>query len=227
MRQPANEYAPPRRRYGEGGLVPEEPAWRALPERAFSPEFLGLRERAFSWLEPYYDREHLTRASDWMLVLAPDAPEHLVMAALMHDLERSVPGGPVLDMAADPWDDRAYNDAHTARSAVIVARWLEDEGARPELVAAVGQPIREHEFGGSPEGDLMQSADSISFLETNSPLVAGWAIDGRCSIDKAREKLTWMGGRVRLERGRTIASAYLQRCLEEFNQRTESKETAR
>jgi hypothetical protein len=223
LTQPVNAYAPPARRYGEDGLVPEEPAWRALPDRAFSPAFLSLREHAFSWVEPYYDREHLTRASDWLLVLAPDAPEHLVLAALLHDLERSVPGGPVLDLAATPWDDRTYNDAHTGRSAVIVARWLTDQGAPAEIVAGVAQPIREHEFGGSPEGDLMQAADSISFLETNSGLVAGWANGGRCTLEKAREKLRWMGDRVRHAEGRAIALAFQRRALEEFNQLTDPR----
>src|SRR6201990_2193992 len=73
------------------GLTAAEPPWRQLPSgRAFSAEFLALREGALVWLEPYYDRVHLTRAADWMLVVAPDAPEHLVLAALMHDLERSI-----------------------------------------------------------------------------------------------------------------------------------------
>ena len=100
--QPAPQ-APPERDYGgPGALIPEEPAWRVLPERAFGEPFLALREMIFGWIEDYYDREHLTRAGDWMLVVDPDAPEHLIIAALLHDMERKVPGGPVLDMAVVP-----------------------------------------------------------------------------------------------------------------------------
>jgi len=201
---------------GEGALIPEEPAWRVLPDRAFTPEFLMLRARIFDWIEDYYDRDHLTRAGDWMLVLAPEAPEHLVIAALLHDMERSVPGGPVLDMATVGWDDPVYNAAHTGRSAVIVPEWLSGQGAPREIVEAVAQPIREHEFGGSPEGDLMQAADSISYLESNAELTAGWAIRGMCSVEKAREKLRWMGGRVRHPLGRSIAEAYLGRSIRKF-----------
>jgi hypothetical protein len=203
---------------------PQEPAWRALPEgRAFAPPFLEVREAVFQRIESYYDREHLTRAGDWMLVLAPDAPEHLVLAALAHDMERSVPGGPALDMAVTPWDDRTYNDAHTGRSAEIVSAWLLEQGAPEALARAVAQPIREHEFGGSAEGDLMQAVDSISFLETNSGLVAGWAGNGRCSVEKAREKLRWMGDRVRHAEGRAIALEFQRRALEEFNQLTDPR----
>ena len=203
------------------GLIDAEPAWQALPPgRSDSPELLRLREAAFGWLEPYYDRVHLTRASDWMLVLDPGAPDHLVLAALMHDLERSIPGGPALDMANVGWDDKTYNDAHTGRSAAVVATWLVERGAPAELVVAVQQPIREHEFGGSPEGDLMQAADSISFLEANGELVAGWALRGMCSAEKAEEKLRWMYERIRLERARPLAEPYLERSLAHLRQAT-------
>lgn len=210
---------PPDRPYGgAGALIPEEPEWRTLPPgREFSDAFLETRERIYSWIEDYYDRVHLTRAGDWMLVVAPDAPEHLVVAALLHDMERSVPGGPVLDMANVPWSDRTYNDAHTGRSAEIVPRWLAEHGAPAAWVEAVPQPIREHEFGGSAEGDLMQACDSISYLETNAELTASWANRGMCSVEKAREKLLWMGERVRHPRGREIALVYRRRSLEMFD----------
>jgi hypothetical protein len=126
-------------------------------------------------------------------------------------------------MAVTAWDDRDYNDAHAGRSAVIVPEWLIEHGASPALAAAVAQPIREHEFGGSAEGDLMQAVDSISFLETNSGLVAGWAGNGRCSVEKAREKLRWMGDRVRHAEGRAIALEFQRRALEEFNQLTDPR----
>ncbi|MGH2970346.1 MAG: hypothetical protein ACRDK0_14990, partial [Solirubrobacteraceae bacterium] len=116
----------PARAYGAAPLVEAEPRWRELPDREFTPGFLELRARAFDWIEDYYDRDHLTRAGDWMLVLVPEVPEHLVVAALLHDIERKVPGGPVLDMATTRWDDRAYNEAHTSRSAEVVTRWLVD-----------------------------------------------------------------------------------------------------
>jgi hypothetical protein len=199
------------------GLLKIEPAWRALPERReFSEDFLRLRDEAFAWLEPYYDRVHLTRAADWMLVVAPDAPEYLVLAALMHDLERSVPGGPALDKANTPWDDLAYNTAHTHRSAEVVAGWLRDHDAPAAFVEGVQQPIREHEFGGSAEGDLMQAVDSISFLETNGDLVSTWVVRGECTAEKSEEKLRWMYERIRLARARPWALPYMERSIDQL-----------
>ncbi len=209
-------FAPPQRGYGAAAALTDvEPGWRIAPTVGAGSELTRLRPLIYRWIEDYYDRDHLTRAGDWMLVLAPERPE-LVVAALLHDMERSVPGGPKLDMATTPWDDRTYNDAHTGRSAEIVPAWLAEQGASAQLCAAVAQPIREHEFGGSPDGDLMQACDSISFLEANVGLVASWANRGICSVDKARQKLIWMGDRVRHERGRELVAAYKSRALEEF-----------
>lgn len=200
-------------------LEDDAPAWKWLPPgRELSPDFLELRQRIYGWIADYYDREHLTRAGDWLLALEPAAPEYLVVAALLHDLERKVPGGPWLDFDSDRWDDPDYNHAHTHRSAVVVPTWLIAFDADPDLAAAVAQPIREHEFGGSPDGDLMQAADSISFLETNARLVAGWANDGRCTPEKGLEKLRWMGERVRHPRGAEIARRYMERAIGQFEE---------
>jgi uncharacterized protein len=202
---------------GDGRAAPA-PAEDAAPPLSvtterFSEEFVELHGQARAWIEDYYDRDHLVRAADWLLALEPEAPEPLVLAALLHDAERSVPGGPVLDKAAEPWDDEAYNRAHCDRSAAVVAGWLVGKGASDRFVAGA-LAIREHEFGGSPEGDLLQAADSVSFLEVNGPLVARWVTEGECSAEKGREKLRWMAERVRLERARPLASAQLAVALE-------------
>ena len=213
---PEEARAPSMRAYsGAGPPVAKAPGWRHLAAAGADLEFWRLRDRIYTWIEDYYDRDHLTRAGDWMGVLAPERTD-LIVAALLHDMERSVPGGPKLDMATTPWDDRAYNETHTGRSAEIVPAWLAGQGASERLCAAVVRPIREHEFGGSPDGDLMQACDSVSFLETNVELVVSWARRGMCTAPKARRKLEWMGDRVRHPAGREIAAAYKDRALAEF-----------
>jgi hypothetical protein len=180
-----------------------------------SAEYEELRAHALEWIRPYYDGAHLERAGDWLLELEPNAPEPLVIAALLHDMERDIPGGPVLDKRTQPWDDPAYNRAHCERSAAVVAGWLVGKGASRQFVEGV-LPIREHEFGGSPEGDLLQAADSLSWLEVNGPLAAGWVERGECDVAKAREKLVWMCDRIRLERARGTAEALFAKTLEEL-----------
>ncbi len=180
------------------------PGW--LPERPLSDEFRRLRADALAWIAPYYDGEHLSRSADWLLALEPEASEPLVIAVLTHDMERSVPGGPVLDKAGTAWDDPVYNRRHCERSAQVVADWLRDRGASARFVEGVAVPIREHEFGGSPEGDLAQAADSLSWLEVNAALAATWVERGECDLAKAAEKLDWMVQRVRIERARELAA---------------------
>jgi hypothetical protein len=190
-------------------------------EREFGDEFLELHHVALEWLEPFYDGPHLRRASEWLLRLAPDAAEPLVLAALLHDMERDVPGGPRLDMRRQRWDDPAYNRAHCERSVAVVGGWLRGRRASQRFVDGV-QPIREHELGGSPEGDLLQAADSLSWLEVNVPLAARWVEEGACDAEKARDKLRWMSERIRLERARATAQAYLTTALAEFDARVEA-----
>jgi hypothetical protein len=38
--------------------------------------------------------------------------------------------------------------------------------------------VRHHETGGSPAADLVQVADSLSFLETKRSLMQRWLADG-------------------------------------------------
>lgn len=182
-------------------------------------EFAAHRAAAHAWIEPYYDGAHLARAGEWLLELEPDAPEPLVLAALLHDIERSIPGGPVLDKRNMRWDDVEYNRAHSERSAAVVAGWLVGRGASRGFVEGV-LPIREHELGGSPEGDLLQAADSLSWLEVNAPLAARWVERGECDVPKAREKLQWMCDRVRLDRAQDRARQLLGPALAELEART-------
>ena len=70
--------------------------------------------------------------------------------------------------------------------------------------------IRVHEDGGWPEADLLQAADSLSFLETMVPLVVGWvesdgAAPARAGGRQAPE-LRWTAFKPSLARARELAS---------------------
>ena len=176
----------------------------------------GSARSRSSGSRPYYDREHLERAGDWLLALAPDAPEPLVLAALTHDMERTVPGGPVLDKARTPWDDPHYNRLHCERSVEVVTRWLREQRAPADFFEGVRVPIAEHEFGGSPEGDLSQAADSLSWLEVNARLASVWVAEGACDMARAEDKLRWMLERIRLPRAAEVAAPLHRRALEQL-----------
>jgi hypothetical protein len=121
---------------------------------------------------------------------------------LTHDMERAF-GGP--DAIPIKMSDRAYEEAHSNRSARIVGEWLRANGARAELIDAVQRLIRVHEWGGSPDANLVQAADSMSFLETNIDLMVGFAKTGKYSPADVALKIDHMYERIQLPAARALA----------------------
>ncbi len=173
----------------------------------------NLIQHAEEWIRPYWNAHHLERARDWLLVLEPGADEALVLTALTHDMERFFPGGPEFDPGTMAAHDEDYRKAHSERSALIVGDWLVGQGAGEELVARVRELIELHEIGGTPDADLVQAADSLSFLETNGELVLGWYTKGRCSAERAKAQHRRMLERIRIERARELARPLYEQAI--------------
>jgi hypothetical protein len=182
-------------------------------ERRFSDEFAALWPMAVEWVRPHYDHVHLFHTVRWLLTIAPTASEPLLFAALTHDMERHFPGGTQPDKAAGAWDDVEYNRMHSRRSADIVTAWLREQGAPAELIRDVEQPILEHELGGSPEGNLVQASDSLSFLEVNGRLVTSWVLKGETSLENGIRKLDWMYERIAVPEARALARPLYEQAV--------------
>jgi hypothetical protein len=182
-------------------------------ERDFDPAFRALWATTGDWVEPFYDAEHLRATVRWLVRLEPAAPEPLLVAALTHDMERHFPGGTQPDKAAGAWDDVEYNTRHQERSARIVSEWLRAQQVPEPFLEQAGAAILEHEFGGSPTGNLMQAADSLSFLDVNGPLVVRWVTGGETSLKHALGKLEWMYERIQIDRARELAQPLYQRAV--------------
>lgn len=170
-------------------------------------------DRAQRWIEPYWNAEHLRRTADWLLVLEPNASETLRLAALTHDMERHFPGGPVPDLALPPETDVAYRRAHAERSARIVGEWLRGEGASEATIAEAERLIELHEVGGDHDADLLQAADSLSFLEVNVDIPYAWARRGDCDLERARAQHTWMFERIKVPAARELAEPLYEEAL--------------
>jgi CO/xanthine dehydrogenase FAD-binding subunit len=149
-----------------------------------------------------YNSTHLLRSLDWLDRIAPDASDAVRLATLTHDMERAF-GGP--DAIAIKLNDRAYEEAHSNRSARIVGEWLRDNGAQEELANRVEALIRVHEWGGSPDANLVQAADSLSFLETNIDLMLGFARTGKYPRAEVALKFDAMYERIQLPDARELA----------------------
>jgi hypothetical protein len=158
---------------------------------------------------------HLLRTEDWAVALEPDASERLRLAAVLHDIERAFPDPEASWVSARDWDNPVYNRWHQDRSADIAARWLRERGAPDELVDGVDALIRVHEDGGWHEADVLQAADSLSFLETLAPLVVGWIESGRATPERGAAKVQSAIDRIKPEmtRARELAEPMLGEAL--------------
>jgi pyruvate,water dikinase len=193
---------------GSGGVFPAPEVEKPLPTPfSLSP----LIQLGRLWvIEHYpYNSTHLLKSLEWVDRLAPDASEAVRLATLTHDMERAF-GGP--DAIPIKMHDRAYEEAHSNRSARIVGEWLRANGASVELAADVESLIRVHEWGGSPDANLVQAADSLSFLETNIDLMLGFAKTGRFSRTDIALKFDQMFERIQVPTARELARPMWQQA---------------
>jgi hypothetical protein len=179
-----------------------------------------LLPRARAWVADVHPHaRHLLRTEDWLVTLDEGAGEGLRLSAVLHDIERAFPDPDASWDSARDWASPEYNRWHQDRCADIAGEWLREQDAPPDLVAEVQALIRVHEEGGWPEADLLQAADSLSFLETMVPLVLGWVESGRASHDAAAGKLRQSLTRIQpgLTQARALAEPLLDAGLRELD----------
>ncbi|NVM24003.1 MAG: DUF4202 family protein [Desulfobacterales bacterium] len=114
------------------------------------------------------DARHAENTLDWLLRLKPDADDTLQIAALGHDIERSLENRKAKQ--ADFADHDGFKAAHARNSAKILKEIMEDCGVPQDLAGEVFRLVCRHETGGDLRADLIKDADSISFFEVNLPL---------------------------------------------------------
>jgi hypothetical protein len=173
-----------------------------------------LVEAAKRWVigEYPYNDYHLVRSLEWLDILAPGSREAVRLAALTHDMERAFPGPDQPVMTA--LDDSIYMVRHSERSARIVGAWLGENHADEDLVRDVGQLIEFHEFGGWQEANLVQAADSLSFLEVNIDLFLNMVRSGKRTIADVGNKFEYSYNRIQVPEAREIALPMLLRANE-------------
>ena len=171
-----------------------------------------LLARARAWVAASHPHPlHLERTRDWLLALEPNASDALQLAAVLHDIERAVPEP---EPSSRPRSRaRDYDDWHADRGMRVAAGWLGEQGADPVLLAETCALIRVHEDGGYPDADLVQAADSLSFLEVQAPMFVGWVRGGQISADEAERKFRWMHERIRVPRALELSAPMFDDAL--------------
>ena len=174
----------------------------------------SLVEAARAWvIEKYpYNRDHLVRSLEWLDRIAPESSEAVRLATLTHDMELAFPG-PDQPVVKKLEEDPVYNRAHSDRSARIVGQWLREQQADDPLVLEVERLIRAHEDGGWPEANLVQAADSLSFLDTNVDLFLGFVRSGRFPAVDVKWKFEYSYDRIQIAQAKTLAKPLLDDAL--------------
>jgi hypothetical protein len=171
----------------------DPPSWFG---RYSDPSMTSLEFKALEWLDGFYELEHLLATRQWAVKLRPQASPELRLAALVHDAERYFPGGPT--NTPSRFDDPGYLFAHSIRSAEVVDSFLAGvPGVDGEFRYRVRCLVLRHEVGGGTEADVLQAADSLSFLETLPWLTVEWVHTGRYTVETAMAKHHYMLTRMR------------------------------
>lgn len=177
-----------------------------------------LHAQTSAWVTQNYSyAEHLVKTESWLLQLQPTASEALCLAALTHDMERAFPGPD--SPKALSGVDHAYNRAHSERSARIVSAFLREQGTAEPLIEEIGELVRAHEYGGWPEANLLQAADSLSFLEVNVTrfLQSIPADDDGSRREQVRAKFNWMYERIQIPAASELATPLHASALERLD----------
>ena len=173
---------------------------------------IAMIETATQWVVDRYPQNslHLVRALEWLDRIAPGSAGPVRLATLTHDMERAFPGPdqPVWNGN----EDVEYYIAHSNRSARIVGAWLGEQAADAELIGQVEDLIKVHEFGGWPEADLVQAADSLSFLDVNIDLFLGFVRTGRFTAAQVQAKFDYSHNRIRIPQLRDLSLPMLERA---------------
>lgn len=147
------------------------------------------------------DPLHSRNTLQWVLRLTPHPSVALQIAALGHDIERAIPDRRVKKEGFK--DFNSFKLAHAKESARILTDLMQRCGIKDgALIASVKELVEKHEFGGTPEADILKDADGLSFFDVNLPLYylrEGWQEALRRSLwgyrrlsERAKEMLQYL-----------------------------------
>ena len=113
------------------------------------------------------DSIHSKNTREWVLKLKPEADMALQIAALGHDIERSIEERKIKRENFTDYDE--FKRAHSYNSATILQEILLKYDVKQDFIDKVVDLVLWHEFGGTPEANILKYADSISFFDVNLP----------------------------------------------------------
>ncbi len=161
--------------------------------------------------------KHFVQAVHWLKVLSPEADEALLVAAIVHDIERAFRQKDVLEKKNSAgFTSLEFYRPHEERGAEIIADFLKQQNVNEGFIERVKMLVSRHEEGGNDDQNLLKDADSVSFFETNVSLFLGEKVkeDGK---KKVKQKFDWMFNRITSEKAKQIAQPMYEKAISDLN----------
>jgi len=162
------------------------------------------------------DPLHSKNTLEWVLKLKPDADTALQIAALGHDIERSIEKIKVKRKDFENYNE--FKETHALSGAKILERIMLDCGVCKRIIEDVRFLVTHHETGGDDRSDVLRDADSLSFLDVNLPYYFL-----RNGAEETRKRILWSYTRLS-DNSKKIASKFtysnkkldflVRRCIE-------------
>jgi hypothetical protein len=116
-------------------------------------------------MERKKDRTHSLLTREWVLKLDKNASVALQIAALAHDIDRTIEERRVkTDEAKNPEEYEKLKEQHAKVSADIICEELEKVGVNKKTIERVRYLVEHHEVGGDEEANILRDADSLTFF---------------------------------------------------------------
>ena len=138
---------------------------------------------------------HLDRTGYWCKQLYPDSSETLILAAISHDIERSVVTEESKKIYCLPFTSDSFLKYHQEKGADIMFNFLINNGLDENSCNEVWRLISRHEIGGYLDENILQAADSISFFENNVDHFIN-KYSSKMPLKEVEEKFEWMYRRI-------------------------------
>lgn len=154
------------------------------------------------------DSAHSLNTLDWVLTLKPDASMALQIAALAHDIDRSVQPR-IFQKENETYDE--YKQRHANRSAEIISNMMKELDFEEETIQKVHHLVTHHEVGGDEESNILMNADSISYFDNSIAFYLK-----RKGEDYTKEKIRFMYERATDEAKQVIINLDLEEILKKL-----------
>lgn len=155
---------------------------------------------------------HAQRTVHWIQQLQPEADETLLIAGVMHDIERAFFGD---------WKqgstDQAQLRKHQELSAQEAEKFLRSQQIDEILIMRVKQLIAHHETGGDADQNVLCDADCLSYLEEKAlRLAKTYQTRGKTKAD-VEKTLTHVMNRVTSARAKQLAQPLYDTVMKILN----------